>query len=67
MSHRIIRLPSVIQKTGLSRSSIYLRIAQGDFPKSISLGVRAVGWLEQDIEQWLDERISASKNQENEK
>ncbi|EGR2120038.1 AlpA family phage regulatory protein [Vibrio metoecus] len=67
MSHRIIRLPSVIQKTGLSRSSIYLRIAQGDFPKSISLGVRAVGWLEQDIEQWLDERISASKSQENEK
>lgn len=61
MSNKIIRLPAVKEKTGISRSSIYLRMSKGEFPKSISLGDRAIGWLESDIEQWLDERISASK------
>ncbi|MEG0279483.1 MAG: AlpA family transcriptional regulator [Morganella sp. (in: enterobacteria)] len=61
MFKKIIRLPEVKIKTGLSRSSIYLRMSKGEFPQSISLGARAVGWLEADIEQWLDDRISASK------
>jgi len=61
MSNKIIRLPEVKNKTGLSRSSIYLRMSNAEFPKSISLGSRAVGWLYADIEQWLDERIAASK------
>lgn len=64
MSKRIIRLPEVKDKTGLSRSCIYLRMSKGDFPQSISLGERAVGWVEVDVEQWLDDRISASKKQE---
>lgn len=54
MSHRILRLPEVIDKTGLSRSSVYLRMSQGQFPKSVSLGYRAVEWLEADVEEWLD-------------
>lgn len=61
MFNKIIRLPEVKSRTGLSRSSIYLRMPKGDFPSSISLGERAVGWLEADIDQWLDERIAASK------
>lgn len=61
MSNKIMRLPEVKSRTGLSRSSIYLRISKGEFPSSISLGDRAVGWLEADIEQWLDECIAASK------
>ena len=44
--HTILRLPDVKRSTGLSRSTIYLRIAQGTFPKPVSLGGRAVGWLE---------------------
>ncbi|WP_028765334.1 helix-turn-helix transcriptional regulator [Shewanella colwelliana] len=66
MSKKVLRLPAVKGKVGLSRSSIYLRIAQGKFPASISLGDRAVGWLESDIEQWLDERIAAAKGTNNE-
>jgi prophage regulatory protein len=62
MSNKIIRLPAVKEKTGLSRSSIYLRMTKDDFPKSISLGDRAIGWLESDIEQWLEDKISASKS-----
>ena len=61
MSNKIIRLPAVKEKTGLSRSSIYLRMSKDEFPKSISLGDRAIGWLESDIEQWLEDKIAASK------
>ncbi len=46
MLHTILRLPTVKTRTGLSRSTIYLRIAQGTFPKPVNLGGRAVGWLE---------------------
>ncbi|OFC70826.1 helix-turn-helix transcriptional regulator [Alteromonas confluentis] len=61
MSHKIMRLPEVIQMTGLSRSTIYLRMGKGSFPQTISLGERAVGWLLSDIEAWLDARVVASK------
>ena len=66
MSIRIIRLPEVKDKTGLSRSTIYLRMSQDRFPKSISLGERAFGWIEADIEQWLDDRIALVKATNNE-
>jgi hypothetical protein len=45
MTHTILRLPAVKTRTGLSRSTIYLRVSQGTFPKPVSLGGRAVGWL----------------------
>jgi prophage regulatory protein len=62
MSKKIIRLPAVKDKTGLSRSSIYLRMSKGEFPNSISLGgARAIGWLEGDINLWLEQCIAASK------
>jgi prophage regulatory protein len=61
MSYSIIRLPVVICRTGLSRSSIYLRMANNDFPKPISLGGRAVGWLDHDIDEWIIERIEVSR------
>ncbi len=63
MSNRIIRLPEVMAKTGLSRSTIYLRMSKSTFPKSISLGDRAIGWVECEIEQWIDERITIAKSQ----
>ena len=63
MSHYILRLPQVKSRTGLSRSTIYLRLSQKTFPKPISLGDRAVGWLESDIEDWLEEQITKSRVQ----
>ncbi|MEH6445760.1 MAG: AlpA family transcriptional regulator [Oceanospirillaceae bacterium] len=66
MFNKIIRLPEVKVRTGLSTSTIYLHMSKGLFPKAISLGERAVGWLEADIEQWLDKRIAASKGANNE-
>jgi prophage regulatory protein len=61
MTHTILRLPEVKQRTGLSRSSIYLRITNNEFPASISLGGRSVGWLEQDIDEWIVEKIEEGR------
>ena len=57
----ILRRRQVEQRTGLSRSTIYLRIAQGTFPKAVSLGARAVGWLESEVEEWLNSRVELSR------
>jgi len=54
MVDSILRLPIVISRTGLSRATIYLKISQGKFPQPISLGARAVGWWESEINSWLD-------------
>jgi prophage regulatory protein len=63
MTHTIVRLPDVQKCTGLSRSTIYLRISQGRFPKPVNLGGRAVGWLEAEIQQWLLQQIEASRSE----
>lgn len=57
----ILRLPTVKARTGLSRSTIYLRIAEGSFPTPVSLGGRAVGWIEAEVNDWLAQRIEASR------
>jgi len=61
MSYKILRLPSVKARIKLSRSTIYLLISKGQFPSPISLGERAVGWLEEDIENWIAEKVKASR------
>jgi len=61
MTHAILRLPAVKAVTGLSRSTIYLRIAEGSFPRPVSLGQRAVGWIEAEVQQWLEQQIAASR------
>ncbi|MES9933557.1 MAG: AlpA family transcriptional regulator [Candidatus Sedimenticola sp. PURPLELP] len=62
MTTVILRLPAVKARTGLSRSTIYLRISEGSFPRPVSLGgARAVGWLESDIEEWILNRVKESR------
>ncbi|MCD8566655.1 MAG: AlpA family transcriptional regulator [Alphaproteobacteria bacterium] len=55
---KILRLPEVMAKTGLSRSTIYAYMTAGNFPSPIQLGLRAVGWLDADIEAWIKSRKS---------
>ena len=62
MADIILRLPQVKQITGLSRSTIYLLISKGTFPKQIKLSERAVGWLENDINKWIEKQIAKSNN-----
>ena len=61
MGNAVLRLPKVKARTGLSRSTIYLRMSEGQFPRPISLGGRAVGWVESDIDEWLDRQIRVSR------
>ena len=49
MSFKILRLPEVVEITGLGRSTIYAKVARGDFPSPIKLGQRAVGWIDSDV------------------
>ena len=54
---RVLRLHAVKAKTGKSTSGIYADMTSGRFPKSISLGERAVGWLESEIDRWIESRV----------
>ena len=58
----ILRRKQVEARTGLSRSTIYARIKAGTFPAPVSLGPRAVGWIENDVHRWLSDRIEAGWN-----
>lgn len=51
---RIIRLPEVINRTGLKQSTIYRKIADGSFPEQIKLSRNCVGWYESKINEWID-------------
>jgi len=58
----ILRLPEVKARTGLSRSTVYLKISEGTFPSAISLGgKRAVGWIEEEIQTWIENQIKQSR------
>ena len=55
-SETIIRLPEVMDRTGLSRSTIYAYIEKKMFPKPLKIGLRAVGWYESKINEWIKSR-----------
>ena len=56
-----LRLPKVKALTGLSKSTLYELMQQKSFPSSILLGRRTVGWLKSEVDQWISERIQASR------
>lgn len=60
----IIRLPEVQRRTGYSKAWIYRLIALGEFPKQIKLGVKSVGFVESEINEWIDNKINSSRNGE---
>lgn len=57
----IIRLPDVMARTGLSRSSVFLKVKTGEMPPPIKLGVRATGWVAEEIDNWIKQRVAASR------
>ena len=61
MSKQISKLLEVKQTTGLSGSTIYRLASKGKFPKPIKLSERSSGWLKSEVEQWLNDRIEASR------
>lgn len=61
MAIAILRLPAVKARVGLGRTSINDRVAEGTFPRPVRLGQRAVGWVEAEIEKWLEDCINSSR------
>ena len=65
--HRFIRLPEVLSRTGFGRTSIYRKMEDGSFPKSLKLGgppkdpnefdSRAIAWIEEEVDQWIESKI----------
>lgn len=56
---RILRRPEVERRVGLKRAAIYAMMARGRFPRPVKLGEKAVGWVEAEIQQWLEARAVA--------
>ena len=64
---RLIRLPEVLSRTGYGRTTIYRKMEDGSFPRSVKLGgppidpnvfdSRAIAWIEDEVEQWIESRI----------
>jgi prophage regulatory protein len=50
---RILRLESVLERTGLSRSTLYRKVNCGTFPRQLKISVRCAGWRESEVEEWL--------------
>jgi len=65
--NHLIRLPEVLSRTGFGRTSIYRKMDEGTFPKSLKLGgpiedpdkfdSRAIAWIEDEVDQWIQDRI----------
>ena len=58
MTHKVLRLPVVMDRVGLGSSFIYLLIQRGEFPKPIKIGARAVAWIEPEVDVWIEERLA---------
>lgn len=52
---RIIRLKTVLARAGLSRSTLYRKIAEGTFPAQLRISLHGAGWRESDIDRWVDD------------
>jgi prophage regulatory protein len=60
-NRRLSRLPRLKQWVGLSRSSIYVMISRNEFPAPVKIGARAVAWIDSEIEEWIRNRVEASR------
>ncbi|EWH09032.1 phage transcriptional regulator AlpA [Catenovulum agarivorans DS-2] len=58
---RLIKLKTVLNVTGLGRSTLYEYVKNGQFPKPVDLGIRNVAWVESEVEEWIQQRIAARK------
>ena len=56
---RILKLKEVLTRTGLGKTTLYMLISNGDFPQQIPLGLRAVGWLESEVDAWIIGKIES--------
>ena len=58
MPNQILRLPEVTSRTGMPRSTLYAKIAEGQFPKPVKISERSVGWCSNEVDAWVNKRIA---------
>jgi prophage regulatory protein len=58
MARTLLRLPTVISRTGLSATDIYVAMRAGTFPLNVPIGERSVAWIEEEIDRWIEGRIA---------
>ena len=63
---KILRIPVVLDRIGIGRSTLYELLAKGDFPASIPLGARSVGFLESEIDEWIESRARRARGVQSE-
>ncbi|MEZ5735903.1 MAG: AlpA family transcriptional regulator [Novosphingobium sp.] len=59
---RIIRLKTVLDRTGLSRSTIYRKIAEGTFPSQVKISIHGAGWHESAINEWIADPMAYGRD-----
>jgi prophage regulatory protein len=57
---RLIKLPEVVRLTGVPKSSVYWRVARGEFPRPLKIGERASAWNSDEIEAWIAGKVAAA-------
>jgi prophage regulatory protein len=60
---KFIRLKEVMERTGLARATVYKYMGQDDFPRTVSLGGRSVGWVDDEVEAWICSKVAARDGQ----
>ncbi|AWO80699.1 helix-turn-helix transcriptional regulator [Serratia marcescens] len=63
MSNTLIRLPEVQRRTGYSKAWIYRLLKESRFPKSVKIGSRAIAFVESEIDEWINQRITESRGE----
>lgn len=61
MTTKLMKLPAVLTRVAISRSKLYAKVKEGTFPAPISLGARAVAWVEAEVDEWVDSLVQASR------
>lgn len=59
---KFLRLTEVKVRVGLAESTLYAKVARGEFPAPVKIGPRASAWLEDEIEKWMADRVAASRD-----
>lgn len=60
MTNQIIRLPEVLARTGMGKTTLYRKVSEGQFPLPAQIGIRSIGWYASEIDAWISARPRAS-------
>ena len=61
MPMKLIKMPVVMNRVAMSRTNLFIKVKEGTFPAPISLGARAIAWVEEEVDEWVAARIAASR------